>query len=175
MAAVALALMLPAYLHVTGYTFNGMLGFADPAAYGFAAGAPAYPEIMSIAAGSWVFGAVIIVGFGVGLLIWLPQTMLLMSRSMFAWSFDRIMPARLSYVDPRTHSPVVAIGDRDAAGHRQHGDLLVHDLVQHAGGAARPVDDADRDGGRRRSCSPTASARWSRTRPTGARSPASRC
>ena len=55
-----------------------------PAAYGFAAGAPAYPEIMSIAAGSWVVGAVIIVGFGVGLLIWLPQTMLLISRSMFA-------------------------------------------------------------------------------------------
>jgi len=36
--------------------------------------------------------------------------MLLVSRSMFAWSFDRIMPARLSYVDPRTRSPVVAIG-----------------------------------------------------------------
>jgi amino acid transporter len=108
-AAGAIAIMLPAYLHVTGYSFNGMLGLADPAAYGFAAGAPAYPEIMSIAAGSWVFGAIIIVGFGVGLLIWLPQTMLLMSRSMFAWSFDRIMPARLSYVDPRTHSPIVAI------------------------------------------------------------------
>jgi len=35
--------------------------------------------------------------------------MLLISRSMFAWSFDRIMPARLSYVDSRTHSPVIAI------------------------------------------------------------------
>jgi basic amino acid/polyamine antiporter, APA family len=28
---------------------------------------------------------------------------------MFAWSFDRIMPERLSHVDSRTHSPVVAI------------------------------------------------------------------
>jgi basic amino acid/polyamine antiporter, APA family len=35
--------------------------------------------------------------------------MLLVSRSMFAWSFDRIMPARLSYVDARTRSPVIAI------------------------------------------------------------------
>lgn len=108
-AVVCIALLLPAYLHLTGYEFNGMLGAATGADYGFAAGAPAYPEIMSIAGGTPVLGALIIIGFAVGLLIWLPQTMLLMSRSMFAWSFDRIMPARLSHVDPRTHSPIVAI------------------------------------------------------------------
>jgi basic amino acid/polyamine antiporter, APA family len=110
-AALFIALLFPAYLGVTGgYDFNGALGFADPAAYGFASGAPAYPELMGIASGSWVFGAIMIIGFTVGLLVWLPQTMLLISRSMFAWSFDRIMPARLSYVDSRTHSPVIAIG-----------------------------------------------------------------
>ncbi len=108
-AVVFIAVLMPAYLSVTGYTFNGRLGFADPAAYGFVAGAPAYPEIMGIASGSWVLAAPIIIGFAVGLLIWLPQTMLLISRSMFAWSFDRIMPARLSQVDARTHSPVMAI------------------------------------------------------------------
>ncbi len=108
-SVVGIALLMVAYQGITGYTFNGWLGFADPSAYGFAAGAPAYPEIMSIASGTWVLGAVIIIGFAVGLLIWLPQTMLLVSRSMFAWSFDRIMPARLSYVDSRTRSPVVAI------------------------------------------------------------------
>ena len=109
-ALVFIGLLFPAYLGITGYDFNGALGFADPAAYGFVAGAPAYPEIFAIASGSWVFGAVIIGGFTLGLLIWLPQTMLLISRSMFAWSFDRILPAKLSYVDSRTHSPVVAIG-----------------------------------------------------------------
>jgi basic amino acid/polyamine antiporter, APA family len=108
-SALCIAALLPAYLHVTGYSLNAQLGLADPTAYGFAAGAPAYPEIMSIASGTWVLGAVVIVGFAVGLLIWLPQTMLLVSRSMFAWSFDRVMPARLSYVDARTHSPVIAI------------------------------------------------------------------
>jgi APA family basic amino acid/polyamine antiporter len=108
-SAVFFIVLLPVYLHVTGYNFNGMLGLATPSAYGFSAGAPAYPEIMGIASGSWVFGAVIIIGFALGLFIWLPQTMVLMSRSMFAWSFDRIMPERLSHVDSRTHSPVVAI------------------------------------------------------------------
>jgi APA family basic amino acid/polyamine antiporter len=109
-AVLFIGLLLPAYLSLADYDFNGALGLADPAAYGFVAGAPAYPEIMSIASGTWVLGAIIIVGFTVGLLIWLPQTMLLISRSMFAWSFDRIMPERLSYVDPRSRSPVVAIG-----------------------------------------------------------------
>lgn len=108
-SVVGIALLMIAYQSLTGYTFNGWLGYADPAAYGFSAGVPAYPEIMSIASGTWVIGALIIIGFAVGLLIWLPQTMLLVSRSMFAWSFDRIMPARLSYVDSRTRSPVIAI------------------------------------------------------------------
>jgi APA family basic amino acid/polyamine antiporter len=108
-SAVGIALLLLAYNSVTGYTFNGMLGLADPAAYGFAAGAPAYPEIMGIASGTWVLGAIMIIGFAGGLLIWLPQTMLLVSRSMFAWSFDRIMPERLCYVDQRTRSPAIAI------------------------------------------------------------------
>lgn len=71
-AVVFIGLLFAAYMSLTGYDFNGAMGFADPAAYGFAAGAPAYPEIMAIASGSWVFGAVIIIGFTVGLLIWLP-------------------------------------------------------------------------------------------------------
>jgi APA family basic amino acid/polyamine antiporter len=111
LVAVAFLLALtPAYLHYAGYDLNGMLGFADPAAYGFAAGAPAYPEIAAIASGSPVLGGLIVLGFTAGLLIWLPQTMLLISRSMFAWSFDRIMPERLAYVDSHSRSPVVAIG-----------------------------------------------------------------
>lgn len=107
-AVVFIVVLLPVYLHLTGYKFNGMLGLATPSAYGFTAGAPAYPEIMGIASGSWVLGDIIIIGFALGLFIWLPQTMVLISRSMFAWSFDRIMPERLSHIDSRTHSPIIA-------------------------------------------------------------------
>jgi amino acid transporter len=110
LAVIALLLLTPAYLNVASYDFNGMLGYADPASYGFVAGAPSYLEIMAIASSSPAIGTVIILGFAVGLLVWIPQTLLLASRSMFAWSFDRIMPERLSYVDPRSRSPLVAIG-----------------------------------------------------------------
>lgn len=110
LVVATLLILIPSFLGVANFNFNGMLGFADPASYGFVAGAPAYPEIMAIASNSPVLGTVIILGFALGLLLWLPQTLLLVSRSMFAWSFDRIMPEKLSYVEPRSRSPLVAIG-----------------------------------------------------------------
>jgi APA family basic amino acid/polyamine antiporter len=109
-AVLVLLVLIPSFLHVSDYTFNGQLGLASPAAYGFSAGAPAYPELMGIASGSAVWGVIMILGFTASLLIWLPQTLLLVSRSMFAWSFDRIMPERLSWVEPRSRSPLIAIG-----------------------------------------------------------------
>jgi len=108
-AVLVLLALIPTFLHVATYNFNGQLGLAEPAAYGFSTGAPAYPELAGIASGSAVWGVIMVVGFTVSLLIWLPQTLLLVSRSMFAWSFDRIMPERLSSVEPRTRSPLLAI------------------------------------------------------------------
>lgn len=110
LAVLVLLCLVPSYTHVIGYDFSYMLGYADPAAYGFTAGAPAYPELIGIASGSPVIGAIAIVGFTIGLLTWLPQTLMLVSRNMFAWSFDHVMPAKLSYVDPRSRSPLIAIG-----------------------------------------------------------------
>ncbi len=109
LAVGALLLMAPAFTHAVSYTFNGRLAAANPAAYGFAGGIPAYPELMGIASGSAVWGIIMIVGFTAGLVIWLPETMMMASRSMFAWSFDRLMPERLSWVEPRSRSPLVAL------------------------------------------------------------------
>jgi APA family basic amino acid/polyamine antiporter len=109
LAVVSLLLITPAFTHVASYTFNGRLALAEPAAYGFSAGAPAYPEIMGIASGSAIWSVIMILGFSAGLFIWLPETMMMASRSMFAWSFDRLVPERLSWVEPRTRSPLVAL------------------------------------------------------------------
>ena len=110
LAVLVLLCLVPTFAHVVGYDFASQLGLADPTAYGFAAGAPAYPELIGIAAGSPVVGIIAIVGFTIALMVWLPQTLLLVSRNMFAWSFDNVMPAKLSQVDPRSRSPLVAIG-----------------------------------------------------------------
>lgn len=110
LAVAVLLLLVPTFTKLVGYDFNYELGLADPSAYGFAAGAPAYPELIGIASGSGVIGAIAIIGFTIGLVVWLPQTLMLVSRNMFAWSFDRVMPDKLSYVDPRSRSPIYAIG-----------------------------------------------------------------
>ncbi|MFZ1997166.1 MAG: amino acid permease [Solirubrobacteraceae bacterium] len=110
LAVIVLLVMVPTFSHIVGYDFSARLGLADPTTYGFASGAPAYPELVGIAAGSPVIGIVAILGFTIGLVVWLPQTLLLVSRNMFAWSFDRVMPDKLSSVDSRSNSPLWAIG-----------------------------------------------------------------
>lgn len=108
LVVIILLLLTPAFTKVVGYDMAGQFGLADPGSYGFS-GAPAYAELMAIASGSPIIGGIVIIGFAVSMMVWLPQTILLVSRSMFAWSFDRVMPQALSYVEPKTRSPLVAI------------------------------------------------------------------
>ena len=56
-----------------------------------------------------LLGTLIILGFVMGIVAWLPQTMMLASRCMLAWLFDKVMPEKLSDVDDRTHTPLVAV------------------------------------------------------------------
>jgi amino acid transporter len=46
--------------------------------------------------------------FIVAFIVALPATFLIATRSLFAWSFDRILPSRVSDVNERTRSPIVA-------------------------------------------------------------------
>ena len=41
---------------------------------------------------------------------WVPAELAYTTRTMIAWSFDRLAPDRLGYVSQRFHTPVVAIG-----------------------------------------------------------------
>jgi amino acid transporter len=52
----------------------------------------------------------IIVGAGlvVWSFFWLPSAMIIATRAMFAWSMERLMPAKLSEVSPKTNAPWVA-------------------------------------------------------------------
>jgi amino acid transporter len=52
--------------------------------------------------------ALISFSFIVAFIVALPATFLIATRSLFAWSFDRILPSRVSDVNQRTHSPLVA-------------------------------------------------------------------
>ena len=41
--------------------------------------------------------------------LWIPSAMIIATRAMFAWSFDRLAPEKLSEVHPKYNSPWVAV------------------------------------------------------------------
>ena len=53
---------------------------------------------------------VILATFAAWIWFWIPAEMAYTTRSMIAWSFDRVAPDRLGFVSETTHTPVVAIG-----------------------------------------------------------------
>src|SRR5258706_12784926 len=70
---------------------------------------PYYNLMASIAANNPVFASLIAISF----LFWnlpamFPNTFMPV-RTIFAWSFDRILPSKLSEVNERTHAPIPAI------------------------------------------------------------------
>jgi basic amino acid/polyamine antiporter, APA family len=71
--------------------------------------APLYTELAAIASGNLLIGLVITVGMFLLFVLFVPQTMILLSRNLFAWSFDRLMPDRIAEVNERTHSPINAM------------------------------------------------------------------
>ncbi len=72
----------------------------------------AYPVFITYAAVIIQNGLLLgLVGLGMVLwsYFWLPSAQMIATRSIFAWSFDRLVPEKLSEVSPRFHAPWLAI------------------------------------------------------------------
>ncbi len=67
-----------------------------------------YSSFIPIAFPNIVIFLLFAVGFFLGGIFFFPQNQILASRVMLAWSFDRLMPRQLGYVDKRFHAPLVA-------------------------------------------------------------------
>jgi amino acid transporter len=63
---------------------------------------------VSMLTGSTVVTVIINISFIVAFIVALPATFLIATRNLFAWSFDRIIPDKVSEVSERTRSPLVA-------------------------------------------------------------------
>jgi basic amino acid/polyamine antiporter, APA family len=97
-----------AFLTGAGHVFLAGLGLTAPGLYKFAF-TPLYTEVAAVASGNIVIGTIIILGFTSMLIIFVTQTMLQLSRNIFAWSFDHLLPDKVAEVSPRTNAPVTAI------------------------------------------------------------------
>jgi amino acid transporter len=101
-------LAITAFLSSPGRHFMAGLGLADPASYGLDF-TPFFTEMAAIASGSTLIGLIILIANTIFLFVFVPITIIMVSRSLFAWSFDRLVPEKISEVNPRTHSPVNAV------------------------------------------------------------------
>lgn len=84
------------------------LWYSAPAKYPLAS-SPDYNYLEAVGNKSLLFTAIIGIGFIVYPAASLIANFVVNSRCLFAWAFDRVLPQKVAYVSPRTHSPVLAI------------------------------------------------------------------
>jgi amino acid transporter len=98
-----------------GYTFQGAVSFnslsgvTEGSTEASIGAAPYFTTLAGILANNVVIAAIIMAAFVAWFWFWVPAEIAYATRSMIAWSFDRLAPNQLGYVSKRFHTPVVAI------------------------------------------------------------------
>ncbi|MCX7624002.1 MAG: hypothetical protein N2Z82_09690, partial [Thermomicrobium sp.] len=104
-----IVVLVAAFQKMVGYEGLAALGAVDPAALGLGF-SPTFVELAgAVVHRNLPLVLVLGIGFLLWTYVWLPINYLASTRILLAWSFDRLMPERLAYVSPRTHTPLVAI------------------------------------------------------------------
>ena len=99
-----------------GYEFQGAIGFnsisgiADGSTEASVGASPWFTVLAGILTSNVILATVIMATFVAWIWFWVPAELAYTTRTMIAWSFDRLAPDRLGYVSQRFHTPVVAIG-----------------------------------------------------------------
>ena len=99
-----------------GYEFQGAIGFnsisgiADGSTEASVGASPWFTVLAGILTSNVLLAVVIMATFVAWIWFWIPAELAYTTRTMIAWSFDRLAPDRLGYVSERLHTPVVAIG-----------------------------------------------------------------
>jgi APA family basic amino acid/polyamine antiporter len=100
---------------VFGATFQGAIGFnsltGDVAhsTEGTMGAVPYFTVLAGILVDNAVLAVIIMATFVALIWFWVPAELAYATRTMIAWSFDRVAPDKLGYVSRRFNTPVVAI------------------------------------------------------------------
>jgi amino acid transporter len=89
--------------------FNSLSGIADGSTEGSIGAAPYFTTLAGILANNSFLAVIIMAAFVAWFWFWIPAEIAYTTRSMIAWSFDRLVPSQMGYVSRRVHTPVVAI------------------------------------------------------------------
>lgn len=115
-AIVATALVIAAFALLAdkafGYDFQGAVAYnaLNGVTAGTTATAPYFTVLAGILTSNVIVATVIMAMFVTWIWFWIPAEIAYTTRSMIAWSFDRVAPDRLGWVSERFHTPVIAIG-----------------------------------------------------------------
>jgi len=90
--------------------FNSLSGIADGSTEASVGASPWFTVLAGILTSNVLLAVVIMATFVAWIWFWVPAELAYTTRTMIAWSFDRMAPDRLGYVSQRLHTPVVAIG-----------------------------------------------------------------
>ena len=106
---VLMFLLIVGLNHAIGTTVLGQIGAADPTVMGFGS-TPTYNELIAAVVHNQGWLIVILgVSFVLWTYVWLPINFLASTRAILAWAFDGIFPRKLSEVNERYHTPILAI------------------------------------------------------------------
>ena len=94
-----------------GYDFQGAIAFNSLTGVegGSTASAPYFTVLAGILTSNVVLAVIIMAVFVAWIWFWIPAELAYTTRSMIAWSFDRVAPDKLGWVSERFHTPVIAI------------------------------------------------------------------
>jgi amino acid transporter len=109
-AGVVLAILMALASHTFGNDFLGSATYlSNNGSKDYPFGSPAFFFFfVSMLTTSTPLIVIINLSFVAAILVTLPATFLIVTRVLFAWSFDRVLPDRLADVNPRTRSPLIA-------------------------------------------------------------------
>ena len=99
LASMAVLFGLPFFAHLSSAMANSTFGVAA---------APSFAALVAGAIGNGYVTILLLLGFATFPLIMVGAIMLLVSRCIFAWSIDRVVPKGVSKVSARSHQPYVA-------------------------------------------------------------------
>lgn len=90
--------------------FNSLEGLTEASTEASVGAAPWFTLLAGILADNLLLAIIIMATFVTWIWFWIPAEIAYTTRSMIAWSFDRLAPDALGHVSRRWHTPTVAIG-----------------------------------------------------------------
>lgn len=119
-AVVATGLLIAAFAGLSskafGNTFEGAIAFNSVSGFthfsteNTIGASPYFTVLAGILTNNVILSVIVMATFVAWIWFWIPAEIAYTTRTMIAWSFDRLAPDRLGYVSKRFHTPVVAIG-----------------------------------------------------------------